>query len=541
MNIELSSASHACSTDSATAAAALVRATRRARLLSAALALSAVTGHAGLPPALYDLASLGGNVGSTINGPGLAAHAGSAVAGNCDVNGDGISDLIVGAPFAGAVGGGEVFVMYGTAAGLPPPASMNDADVTIVGEQDGDMLGFAVVCAGDVNGDGYDDLLLTAPGTASAGYAYLIYGGTSLPASLPLTSLTGSQGMRIPGVVANEQFGHAAAAGDVNGDGLSDIAVTAPGANGGSSNTGQGFVIFGSTTLPSTFDLNGLNGSNGFSVSATDLFIASGDSIAVGDLNGDGRGDVAIGARSAFPNGLSSGGAVYVVYGHGGSFPAEIQVGNLDGSNGFAIEASIAGSWVGTSVGFVSDFNGDGREDIVIGAPSTSTGTLTGRGYVVFGAAAFPPHFSLGSFDGTNGVVLSSPTVGDGTGASIAGIPDLNGDGIGEVVLGAPSADLGAADAGGGYVVYGRRRGWTTANLDLSTLNGASGFRIQGAAQADGAGTAVSSAGDVNRDGLHDVMIGAPLADVANSTNVGRVYVIRGNDLIFADGFDGTP
>jgi glycosylphosphatidylinositol phospholipase D len=509
-------------------------------VFAAALALPC---HAGLPPALYDLGAIGGNVGATINGPGLAAHAGIAMAGGCDVNGDGIPDLLIGAPPAGATGGGEVYVIYGNASGAPPPFSVSAADVTITGEADGDGLGSAIACA-DVNGDGIDDMLLTAPGVTPAGYAYLVYGSAALPATLALGTLTSAQGMRVPGLVSGTFFGTAAAAGDVDGDGVADIVVTAPSARSSSSNTGQGFVIFGSAALPATFDLNTLDGNNGFAISATDLMATTpnGDSVAIGDLNGDGFGDIAMGSRGAFPNGLSSAGTVFVVFGHSGAFAPEIQVSNLNGSNGFAIEPAESGHFLGTSVSFVSDFNGDGRSDIVIGAPATPSGPRFGTGYVVFGKATFPAHFSLGSLDGSNGVALASPTLGDATGSSVAGLPDLNGDGIGEVLLGAPTSSIGVADSGGGFVVYGHTHGlpWA-ASLDLSTLNGGTGFYMQGAAGADAAGTAAATAGDHNRDGLHDLLISAPFADVNGSVNVGQVYMLYGNDLIFADGFDGGP
>jgi glycosylphosphatidylinositol phospholipase D len=510
-------------------------------LLLAAAAAVALPCQAGLPPAVYHLGSLGG-AGATISGPGLAAHAGTALAGHCDFNGDGIDDFAIGAPTAGAVSGGAVYVIYGTASGAPPPFSVSDADVTVLGESDGDSVGGSLAC-GDVNGDGIDDLVIGAPGVTPAGYAYVVYGGLALPSTLDLAGLTAAQGMRIPGLVANTLFGTAAAAGDVDGDGIADLVVTAPRASASSSNTGQGFVIFGSATLPASFDLSTLDGGNGFSISSTDMSSTpNGDAVAIGDINGDGFGDVAIGSRSAFPNGLSSAGEVFVVYGHGGAFAPELQVGNLNGSNGFAIEPAHSGEFAGSSLAFVDDFNGDGAPDLAIGAPATPGGPQFGTAFVVFGKGGngFPAHFGLGSLDGTNGVALVSANVGDSAGTSVAGIPDLNGDGLGEVAIGAPGSDVGAADSGGGYVVYGRRIPWT-GTVSLSTLDGGTGFYMEGAALSDAAGTAVASAGDSNRDGLHDVLIAAPLADVNGTINVGQVYVVFGNDLIFADGFDGAP
>jgi len=147
--------------------------TSKELLLMAVAAAFALPCHAGLPPAVYNLGSLGGT-GATISGPGLAAHAGTALAGNCDLNGDGIVDLVIGAPPAGATFGGAVYVIYGSASGAPPPFSVNDADVAILGESDGDSVGSSLACA-DVNGDGIDDLVIGAPGVTPAGYAYVVY------------------------------------------------------------------------------------------------------------------------------------------------------------------------------------------------------------------------------------------------------------------------------------------------------------------------------------------------------------------------------
>ena len=436
---------------------------KTSKLFAAAVAAITLPCHAGLPPAVYNLESIGGTTGATISGPSLAGHAGTTLVGNCDFNGDGIADFAVGAPPGGSVSGGAVYIVYGTAAGAPPPFSLDDADVTINGESDGDEVGASLAC-GDVNGDGIDDLVIGAPAATAAGYAYVVYGGLTLPSTLDLTGLTATQGMRIPGLVNNTAFGWAAAVGDVNGDGIADLVVTAPGARSSSSNTGQGFVIFGSTTFPATFDLTTLNGSNGFAISATDLQspTPAGDSVAIGDINDDSFGDIAFGSRSAFPNGLSSAGEAWVVFGHAGAFAPEIQVSNLNGSNGFAIEPAHAGEFAGSSLAFVSDFNGDGTPDLVIGAPATPAGPQFGTVFVVFGKGGngFPAHFDLGSLDGSNGVALVSPNIGDDAGASVAGIPDLNGDRLGEIVIGAPSSDVGAADSGGGWVVYGRKVPW---------------------------------------------------------------------------------
>ena len=173
------------------------RAWRRSLAL-AVLALCAVPCHAGWAPSFYNLGAIPGDVGATINGPGLAAHAGISMVGGCDVNGDGIPDFMVGAPPAGTAGGGAVYVIFGNASGAPPPVSMNDANVAILGENDGDGLGTAMACA-DFNDDGIDDILITAPGVIGGGYAYVIYGGASLAADAHALHADGSSGHAHPG------------------------------------------------------------------------------------------------------------------------------------------------------------------------------------------------------------------------------------------------------------------------------------------------------------------------------------------------------
>ena len=114
---------------------------KTSKLFAAAVAAITLPCHAGLPPAVYNLGSIGGTTGATISGPSLAGHAGTTLVGNCDFNGDGIADFAVGAPPGGSVSGGAVYIVYGTAAGAPPPFSLDDADVTINGESDGDEVG----------------------------------------------------------------------------------------------------------------------------------------------------------------------------------------------------------------------------------------------------------------------------------------------------------------------------------------------------------------------------------------------------------------
>ncbi|MEO8673772.1 MAG: integrin alpha [Tahibacter sp.] len=527
-----------------------VGSTRRAAWSLAAGMLVLLSGlapvRAELPPAVVSLFSLGAGQGWALDGPEFTARAGAALNGDCDFNGDGYVDLLIGALGAGPNDQGTAFVVFGSSAGATPPPSLNNAGLRLLGEQSGDEAGASVACAGDVDADGFDDMLIGAPFAdsfgASSGTAYLVYGGESLPFSIGLGTLTASTGMRINGVVAGQRLGGTVAGGgDVNGDGYADVLLTGPNFSATSSNPGQAYVIFGSASLPASFALATLNGSNGFAVNSTSASTLSlGVAAVLGDINGDNYPDVVLGAPLASPGAVASAGSVFVVFGHGGGFPALIGLNTLNGSTGFEIDGVVGGGKLGGSLGFVSisDFNGDGRADLVLGAPGAANGTSsTGHAYLLFGAPIFPAVLSLASLNGSNGLALTSAATGDVLGNRVAGLFDVNGDGLGEVILGAPGADFGVTDAGGAYVVYGRRSG-LPADFLLSALNGSNGFRIQGAVGFDAAGQTVCRAGDLNRDGFADLVVGVPEADPNATQAEGRVYAIFGNDLIYRDGFN---
>jgi hypothetical protein len=514
-----------------------------------AFALLGLTGSAAgeAPPAVVTAASASGIQGWTLDGSKFTARAGTAATGDCDVNGDSYADLLIGAPGASTQSEGAAFVVFGSPSGVAPPQSLSNASLQLIGEDTGDATGTSVACAGDVNDDGFDDLLIGAPIAsdpvvgASAGVVFLVYGGDKLPTAIDLAALNGSDGMRINGIVSSQRLGGVVAGGgDVNGDGYFDLLVTGPNFAVTATNPGQAYVIYGSNTLPASFDLKTLDGSNGFAVCSTEASTLSlGTAAAIGDINGDGLADVVLGAPGASPDNKSSAGSVFVVYGKA-ELPAQVNINTLDGSYGFAMHNTVIGGKAGGSLGFVSgaDFNGDGRADLVIGAPGASNATQTiGHGYIVFGASSFPASFSLSLLNGTNGMALTSPAAGDVLGYSVAGLYDMNGDGLGEVVFGAPGADYGAGDAGGAYVVYGRRSG-LPADFALASLNGNNGFRVEGVAASDLAGKSVGRAGDLNRDGFADLIVGAPEVDLNASQADGRVYAIFRDDLIFRDRFN---
>jgi hypothetical protein len=203
------------------------------------------------------------------------------------------------------------------------------------------------------------------------------------------------------------------------------------------------------------------------------------------------------------------------VFGHAGPFEASLDLAALDGTNGFRLDGIDPYDGCGQSVASAGDVNGDGFADVIVGAPRADAGgdTNAGESYVVFGSSSgFGASFDLASLDGTNGFRLDGIDAYSDTGASVAGAGDVNGDGFDDVVVGAQFADPGGVDqAGESYIVFGRAAGFG-ASLDLATLDGTNGFRLDGIDAYSDTGASVAGAGDVDGDGFGDLAISASRA-----------------------------
>ena len=528
-----------------------------------------------------ELAQLDGTNGFVLKGIEFEGL-GSSVSKAGDINGDGIDDLIIGAPGADKSGefynrdSGKSYVVFGSSNGFTRNLELSELDGTngfvLNGVDAYDNSGSSVSGAGDINSDGFDDLIIGAPFAGYFGYvgkdmdndhrgeSYVVFGSSRLDDSLELSELDGTNGFVLEGIDDRYLLGFSVSgAGDINGDGFDDLIFGAPGAGNvisyyrynGNANRGESYVIFGSSNgFDANINLAELDGTNGFVLKGIDDNDDSGSSVSgAGDINGDGLDDLIIGAPGAgnvvgryvgFDDDFNRvdgfyyndrRGESYVVFGSGEGLEASLELSELDGSNGFVLKGIDIGDRSGYSVSGAGDINGDGFDDLIIGA--VGAGSLSyspyykarGASYVVFGSGrGFDASLDLAKLDGSNGFVLKGIDVDDRSGNSVSGAGDLNDDGFDDLIVGAPDADPNVNNrAGESYVVYGRSG--FEASLELSELDGSNGFVLNGIDVGDRLGNSVSGAGDLNDDGFDDLIIGAP----SGNDYAGESYVVFGS------------
>ncbi|MDQ0463476.1 Ca2+-binding RTX toxin-like protein [Caulobacter ginsengisoli] len=358
------------------------------------------------------------------------------------------------------------------------------------------------------------------------------------PAEITFADGDGVSGFLIDGAAAGDTFGYSVtAAGDLNGDGIDDFVIGAPTADVPDGSPGAAYVVFGTAGgFPASFSVSSLDGTNGFKISGE----IPGDDLAAtfghGDFNGDGIDDLAIGAIGADPHGSFSG-AVYIVFGkdtaQAGDFSANLDLSTLTGPNGFQINGVSTNDQAGRWLSSAGDINGDGVDDVLIGTNKTTAYVVFGRDTGVSGD--FAASLDLSSLNGTNGFQITNATAASSASA-VSRAGDVNGDGIDDLIVGDASADVNGTNSGAAYVLYGKDTsvsGAFAASIAASSITGSTGFTIRGPAASAAAGFAVGAAGDVNGDGIDDVIVSA-----LDASQAGKVYVVFGQSGGFASGFD---
>ncbi len=419
-----------------------------------------------------------------ITGGGTGTQFGYSVATAGDVNGDGRADFSVGGPAFNVSGVGRAgrYYLYQGVSGPIPPNPL-DPTLTIDGAAIGDDFGKATATAGDVDGDGFGDVLIGAPGIdvtlTDEGRVFLHRGS---PDGLAATS---GWAYSVSGQSATNLGFSLAPAGDVNGDGFSDLIAGAPRYDNGGTDAGCAFVFLGSSA--------GLPAAPSWQACATQGAGLFGQAVSgVGDVNDDGYDDIAIGAPN-FDDGLSNNGKVFVWFGSSAGLGPNGDTTNAD----FAVQGAVAGIGLGQALGW-TDANGDGYADLLIGG--------NGQAWLHYGSGSGPA--------ATAGWTA---TGGSSFGRSLAGAGDTDRDGYGDVIVGERLYTNGQTEEGAAHVFFGSKDGLSA------------GGRIwQGNQAGANFGTVVGSAGDVNGDGYSDVFMGAPLWDVSTNGNEGRVFVYHG-------------
>ncbi|MCI5043696.1 MAG: hypothetical protein MRY72_03275 [Aquisalinus sp.] len=504
-------------------------------------------------PAFSDglsVTTLDGNNGFSISGISNNDFSGADISAAGDLNADGIVDYLVGAPRTGEGTNvsGSVYVIFGREGSYQSTLELSELDSSIGFAINGidqsptsDQTGSNISSAGDINGDGIADIIIGAPratvnGKVNAGQAFVVFGSsTGFNSDLELSSLDGTNGFRVEGLDQGDLLGSSVSSlGDVNDDGVDDFVIGAPQADSNGSLAGEVYIIYGSTGgFSANLRLDLLNENTGLTITGSQSGERFGTTSSdAGDVNNDGIADIIIGT-SATGEDFNPEDAVeaYVIFGNSAGIASDLELSNLDGSNGFILDTTEDRSV--NKVSSIGDFNGDGIDDFIIGRQRESTNqNEAGVSYIIFGSSdGFDRTISLPSLNGSNGFAITGINENDYSGSDVSNLGDVNGDGLDDLIIGARYATPQGIMTGAAYVLFGSAEGFSST-FSLSDINGFNGFVIQGAVEGNLFGNDVSAAGDINNDGFADIIIGAARAAPGNRNDAGQSYIIFGSENI---------
>ena len=485
------------------------------KLILCCLILVALVTSKGTIPELYNLnkGSFTSDYSVTYTNPAVSGEFG-VVAEAGDINNDGIQDFMISDPLYDN-GKGIVYVVYGKPGSLRQFDSMEDfqpSDGFIVkGKANMQKLGFSVSHAGDVNGDGIDDIIIGSElwnqddYTTEVGMVNVVFGRRhgDFPSILDVDLLPPTQGFKVFGEGAMNYLGvSVSGAGDVNGDGISDILLGAFGAGDG----GKAYVIFGSKEGLKDMKLPPEAG-KGFTVEGSNQEHLANSVSKVGDFNGDGVDDIIIGAHVAD----QWRGRAYIIYGKREGLPTIIRA-PPSANDGMMLEGVAGGDNFGCAVSGIGDFNGDGLQDVIIGAYAANGGR--GSAYLVLGNRQNPGVLRISSLSPSRGFNIIS-NENTQLGMIVSGGRDLNGDGLSDAIVTAPGL---SQDRGAVAVIYGyQQSSFSQVILDFG-LESTQGYVLYGTAEGGRFGSFVRPLKDVNNDGVNDLAVGAFVANGGKGT-----------------------
>ncbi|MFA6027462.1 MAG: FG-GAP-like repeat-containing protein, partial [Patescibacteria group bacterium] len=417
-----------------------------------------------------------------------------------DINDDGYEDILICSVVTS--NSGAVYLIYGQADKLES-ASLSTA-IKFTAENEWDII--SDVSSGDVNGDGYDDILTVSNYNDENGAVYLIYGRAD-----KFTSASLSTAIKFTGEEAWDEPMTVSADGDYNSDGYRDILVTSFSNSDGGAAAGAAYLIYGQAE-----DLTGGSLSTAVEFTGEAANDAAGFASSAGDVNGDSYDDFLVGAYNNNDGGAAAG-AAYLIYGQA----EDLTGGSLSTAVEFTGEA--AGDLAGYYVSPAGDVNGDSYDDFLVGAPrNDSDGNNAGTAYLIYGRSAQLTSVSLST------AVKFTGEVADDTAFAVCPARDINNDGYDDFFVGTWKNDDGGINAGAMYLIYGKSANYS--NTSLSTV-----VQFKGVVADDRAGTA-AVAGDVNNDGYNEVIINAGnSASGAGSAYLGYLYIDNDGDGMAGD------